>query len=212
MHSETLRWKRIAFVLLVTLASCNTAAKQRAAKDKAQADQAAEAEQAKQEAARADEFRRRDEEAAARRALQYPDAQTAENPLFEGRRNILAKLAANPRAVQPKAILPPTADERWTTYEHEIDGIGTVTQWRTSNVDWSISMSGYRAPPEMFAPAGGLRHLVDVGPVSWWRVTAGPFDHDFVMKNDGVVVVDSMRHVCNGEGGMPALTTECNRY
>lgn len=62
------RWAQGSFVLLLALPSCQSASARRALEERAQTD---EAERSKQEQARADEFKRRDDDAAARRALQY---------------------------------------------------------------------------------------------------------------------------------------------
>lgn len=192
---------------MIATSACRSEADRRAADERAKAEQA---EKARQEQARADEFKRRDEEAAARHALQYPDVQTIENPAFEARRTILAKLAENPRAVKPKKVSPPDPGEVFSTYEYELPGLGEVIQWRTDASDWTLFARS--AVPELFAPPGGLKELITGGPVSWWRVTAGPFDHGFVSTNPGGVEVRSMRSVCNGQPKLVALVTECNRY
>jgi hypothetical protein len=200
---------RIAVALvLVLVGGCGKSEAQKAAEQRAAEEDRLQEARAK---AKLEEFKRRDEEAARTHALMYPDVAVTEDPSWTDKRTLLSKIAADPKGMKPRATRPPDQDEPFWTYEFDVPGIGAVMDWRTDAERWDITTPSTTSP-EMFAPPGGLRSIVSIGPVTWWRVTSGPFNKAFVQRHPGGVSVRSMHDVCSGNTFPEKLADECNRY
>jgi hypothetical protein len=205
----------IAITIALLAAACGKSEAQRQAE--AERAKAEELERNKREQAVKEEFRKRDEEAARKREAMYTQQPEVEDVALEAKRNTLAKVARDPRAIKPTAIdnMP---GEDFTTYEYDLPGIGHVMMWRKNEEKWTLVLSG-ATPDQVIAPPGALRPVFSqkLGNmvVKWRRIIGGPFDAGFVREDGHSIDVLSHAEACGGggtKGALPALDDECNRY
>lgn len=202
MQSCRLSRVLVSILLLSACASCKK-------KENAAAAAAAASAQAANSKKWEEEFRKRDK-AATERAANSVLPGTPDSVEKQLRRALLERLTKEPRAVPPKQVTPPdNIVPRWA-YEYSIDGLGDVTLWRDNENDWAMHIKA--VDESVFAPEGGLRVLVSSPPVRWWRVTAGPFDGAYLIRDPSGVEVRSAVATCTkGAPGLAPVLAECRR-